>query len=285
MDLLQLKYFCMAAETQNFSKTAERFFVPATSVSQTVKRLEEELGTRLFSRTPNKVILNSAGRAFYEKIKTALALIDDATSVARATSDNATGTISILAHTCRRIVTQAVEMFSAKYPEIQFVIHHTSTSGGEYDFIVSDKTFSSRLAQKRLLLREPILLACHRTHPFASQETVSPNALDNQPFIAMSAGNSMHEILTRICEQENVTLKIAIQSDDPYYVKKYLDEGLGLAFVPSVSWKNTLSKNTLLKPFGAYARDTFVFYDEPKFLSFAQKEFLQTLITTFQKEN
>ena len=40
MELLQLKYFCDAAECENFSRTAEKYRVPTSNISQTVKRLD-----------------------------------------------------------------------------------------------------------------------------------------------------------------------------------------------------------------------------------------------------
>ena len=43
MELLQLTYFCDAAETENFSRTAQRFTVPPSNISQSIKRLETEL--------------------------------------------------------------------------------------------------------------------------------------------------------------------------------------------------------------------------------------------------
>lgn len=48
MELLQLKYFCDAAETENFSKTAKKYLVPTSNISQSIKRLERELGVELF---------------------------------------------------------------------------------------------------------------------------------------------------------------------------------------------------------------------------------------------
>ena len=77
MELLQLKYFCDAAETENFSLTAKKFEVPPSGISQTVKRLEEELGTELFIRGANRVSLNEQGRIFYgggEKAETPLVI-------------------------------------------------------------------------------------------------------------------------------------------------------------------------------------------------------------------
>ena len=66
MELLQLKYFADAAVTQNFSRTAKSFFVPTSAVSQSIKRLESELGVKLFSRQANKITLNENGAAFFE---------------------------------------------------------------------------------------------------------------------------------------------------------------------------------------------------------------------------
>ena len=64
MELLQLKYFIDASETQNFSETAKKFYVPPSAVSQSIKRLESELNVKLFSRRANKIQLNENGILF-----------------------------------------------------------------------------------------------------------------------------------------------------------------------------------------------------------------------------
>ncbi len=48
MEVLQLRYFCDSARTQNFSLTAKKFMVPPSAVSQSIRRLEKELGFVLF---------------------------------------------------------------------------------------------------------------------------------------------------------------------------------------------------------------------------------------------
>ena len=57
MELLQLKYFCDSAKTQNFSKTAENFTVPPSNISQSIKRLEKELSD--IKNNPSKNIVES----------------------------------------------------------------------------------------------------------------------------------------------------------------------------------------------------------------------------------
>lgn len=78
MDLLQLRYFCYAAETESFAKAASRFRVPPSGISQSVKRLETELGQPLFERSANRIKLNEAGKGFYQKASEALEILDNA---------------------------------------------------------------------------------------------------------------------------------------------------------------------------------------------------------------
>lgn len=78
MELLQLKYFCDAAQTENFSKTAKKFLVPTSNISQSVKRFGRELGVELFEHRANKIALADAGKRFYEKAKLALEMLEDA---------------------------------------------------------------------------------------------------------------------------------------------------------------------------------------------------------------
>jgi len=67
MELLQLKYFCDAAETQNYSKTAKKFYVPTSNISQSVKRLERELGVELFEHRANRIVLAESGKRFMKR--------------------------------------------------------------------------------------------------------------------------------------------------------------------------------------------------------------------------
>ena len=71
MEFLQLRYFMESAENESFSKAAEKYQVPATSVSAAIKRLERELGCPLFRRSYNSIALNEKGRLFLESVRIA----------------------------------------------------------------------------------------------------------------------------------------------------------------------------------------------------------------------
>ena len=70
MELLQLRYFFESAQSGSFSKTAKKYMVPLTSVSASIRRLEQELGCPLFVRHPNCVSLNEKGKILQNKSST-----------------------------------------------------------------------------------------------------------------------------------------------------------------------------------------------------------------------
>lgn len=92
MEFLQLKYFFNAAQTENFSKTANTFSVPASAISQSFQRLENELGTALFERRKNRVILNEEGKIFYQTVRQMNSILSDVNKQLADSSRNSCGT-------------------------------------------------------------------------------------------------------------------------------------------------------------------------------------------------
>ena len=153
MELLQLNYFCYAAECENFSKTAKRFNVPTSNISSSVRRLETELGTKLFSRSANKLKLNESGRVFYAHVRKAITEIEAAVNSVNETNAQPHGELRVLLSSCRRIATKAVELFQKKYPDVKFHVKH-GTSDEEFDIIISDAPPQKGNYEKTKLLSE-----------------------------------------------------------------------------------------------------------------------------------
>lgn len=252
MELLQLKYFCDAAITQNFSKTAKKFFVPTSNISQSIKRLENELETGLFTRSANKVTLNKAGAAFYKKVSAALDLLELAKTEAQSEFHPEPITINIQVN--RRITMETIEKFQQKYPDISFVINHSiEQSINGYDLVITDREYDGNYT-KNELKQEDLLLAYNR-------ELFSPTVagLEKIPFVSMSSPNSMHYHMNRICNELGFSPRVVLQSEDPFYIRKCIELGLGVAFVPKLSWAGQFTNNIAFKSIGNYKRTTYLY--------------------------
>jgi DNA-binding transcriptional LysR family regulator len=112
MDLRQLRYFVAVAEELHFTRAASRLLITTPSLSQQVKRLEHQLGVRLFDRSSTGVRLTSAGELLLPHARRTLAaaeeLVESAIRVAQGqTSALRLGFISYsLTEPARRLLTE-----------------------------------------------------------------------------------------------------------------------------------------------------------------------------------
>lgn len=277
MELLQLKYFCDAAVTENFSKTAKKFGVPPSDISQSIRRLENELSVRLFVRQANRISLNDYGLEFFGKVSEALSLIGEA--AASVSDDGSMGKISLCVNTNRRIVMGTVEKFKKQYPDIVIKTKFFSDPISEsFDLVISSG--DSRLGnyKKEKLISENLAVAVSSNSRLAAVKDIDISALSSEPFITTNEQSSLFELTRKICSDFGFEPHIAVQSDDPFYVRKCVELGLGVAIVPLFSWKGQFNELIALKPIRGYMRDTFVYTDTKKYMPLCAKRFLKLLI-------
>ena len=280
MELLQLKYFRDAAYTQNFSETAKKHLVPPSDISQTVKRLEKELGVELFDRKANRITLNKNGEYFLQAVEKALNVLDSAyLSLQR---EGMTGTLRICIRTNRRSVMEATKRFRVLYPQVTLV----TKCGADYlsedfDLIITNESPNNHSFHAQRLLSEEILLAMSKHHPLAVKETITGSDLEEQHFIVMNENNSLYQMTYDYCTTYGFRPRIAIQSDDPFYIRKCIELDLGIAFVPSFSWSGQFSDDIVLKSVGIPWRDTYLLIKKDRHQTPSVEEFQKLLLEQF----
>ena len=72
MELTQMKYFVKLAEELNFTEAAKKLFITQSTLSLSIKKLEEECGTPLFDRIGKGTYLTEAGKVFVNFAKRAI---------------------------------------------------------------------------------------------------------------------------------------------------------------------------------------------------------------------
>ena len=98
MDLLQLEHFLAVVDEGTFTRAAERVCRTQPAVSQSIKKLEEEVGAPLFARDLNDVTLTAAGQALTDYARRIVSLRDEALRHVTELRTLKTGTLRVAAH-------------------------------------------------------------------------------------------------------------------------------------------------------------------------------------------
>lgn len=270
MEILQLTYFCRAAELENFAQVAREFKVPATSVAQSVGRLEKELGRKLFSRSANGIKLNSQGKSFYHSVKSSLNILDDAKN--KIKEDEISGTIKLLVVCAYPFVKEAITSFKEKYENVDFEIDYLHYQTFEqYDLIITDSIGQNEEPTASRLLIDKMQIALPKNHPLAYKDRISVTDFEKERLIATGEDTGLYAVTKRICLSNGIEPKVSIRSNVAEHVISYIEKGLGIGMVPSVSWKSLYADNICIKElddsFGNVpTKHLFVCFDKHKYM-------------------
>lgn len=257
MDLLQLKYFCHAAAAESFAQTAAHFSVPASNISQCIRRLEQELGTPLFDRFPNRVQLNGRGKVFYRSIRQALDLIEHAADELA----NAEKPGIKIGHTQGRVfIVRALDRYIGQFPEIEVATgqYHPGISPQTFDVILTVANVKPEGFWTECVLRESmILIAPKGTLP--ENGHVPMELLREQPFITSDTRRQLYHDTISICKNLGFSPRIAFQLEYTKVIPRYVSQGLGMAFLPLQSRPETLDAEQLdIRVIPEYHRDLYL---------------------------
>lgn len=249
MEILQLVYFCSAAETENFAETARKFNVPPASISQSIKRLEKDVGVTLFDRNKNGVKLNEFGRIWYHSAKTSLGLFEDAKKMIN--NEELRGTIKLLVLSDRFMVSDAIGSFMQKHKAVSFTVdYYKKNKYDSYDLIITDNVDTSYDLSNYVysnLLEDDIVIAVHKDSPLAQKDGIAVEELEGYPLITLSEESGLFIMTRRIYNLRTVTLEPVYRCDDPQSVIDYVDSGIGISVVPRLAWKKLYTENVCLK--------------------------------------
>ncbi len=281
MDLLQLKYFCSAAKTQNFSKTASEFYVPVSNISQCIKRLETELGVQLFDHKKNTVTLNGNGKIFYEYVSNALETLNNGVNHVSDDEKNFNGEICIVGRINGGLMNRTIEKFLVKYPSVKFIVNENVEADSNFDLLISDLPYSD-YGEKIFLLEDKLCIAMSKKHPLSRKKKISFSDLKGERFISLSRTSGLKRMIIDACERAGFTPNFAIETPDSNYLRKHIENGFGISLAPA-SWQFKYGENITFKPIENLYRKTYIYTQKNKYITKRTRMFIEELKESAKK--
>ena len=220
MELLQLQYFRTIARYESITKAAAYHNVPQPSMSQSLARLERELGdVKLFDRKNNRIFLNDNGKVFLNHVDNALRELDYGVNALASQSNDICGDISILVLENRRFIINCELEFAKLYPTVNFSVSHDYFSGHAhtYSLCVNSQDNYMQMHDGVPLIKERIVLAVHKNHPLSTREAVALDELKKEKFITTPVQSSLYNLTIDNCRNSGFEPNIPFICDEIYF--------------------------------------------------------------------
>jgi DNA-binding transcriptional LysR family regulator len=289
MDLLQLEHFLAVAEERTFTRAAERVCRTQPAVSQSIKKLEEEVGTALFARDVHDVSLTEAGKMLADYARRMVHLRDEALRHVGHIKTLQAGTLGVAAHESAAVylLPAPLRSYLNRYPDIKVGIYRSRLNeiprqvmDREVDVgFVKDEPAFHELQWTDVHADQMVVIASPR-HPLASRPRVTVEDLGQERFVLHHLCNSTADMINRVFERHRTRLRVAAELWSFENIKSFVREDVGLTIVPGVTVREELRDGQLARlriPELEIPRRTLMIYREQGYLSEPANELIKLM--------
>jgi DNA-binding transcriptional LysR family regulator len=242
LDLRLVDYFVAVAEELHFGRAAERLRIAQPSLSQQVRRLEQQLGVTLLERNSRNVSMTRAGEAFLREGRRALAQAERAISATRAAGAELL-TVGFYGSAGRALLPAVLTAFHDRQPVTEVSVREILF--GNIDEILDgrvDVAFTRLMPDQtelevEIIATEPRLIALASTHPLAGRKTLTFADLRGESFIVNPMVAHGGPPARWLAEQRRHGLagRVAAQARSTPEIMALVGAGRGVCLVPAAA--------------------------------------------------
>ncbi|EKT58152.1 LysR family transcriptional regulator [Providencia burhodogranariea] len=296
MNLSQLDAFLLLANGYNVTETAERLFCTQPSVSIKIRKLEEELQTRLFERINNRLYLTSQGKVYQQYATQIVNLVKASSEHMRQFDDPSKGEIKFGASHFVGVylLPQVMAQFKRQSPLVKLsmdistsiqLIHKLDIQELEF-LIMSDHIFLDP-TQYHLdtFLIDPLVLICSPDHWLAKEKHCCFSDIESEVFLIKPEHSATHDFLLDKFKENNKKLMNMMEIKSLEGIKQGVIHGLGISIVSRLSITQELKAGLLCEitlDDISFNRGIRYVYHKEKYISPSTTNFLSTLRTYTQ---
>ncbi len=256
MNITQLKLFRDIARELSFVKVAQQNHITQPAVSVHIKKLEDELGKNLFSRTPHNTQLTSDGEMILDDVKEILRLCEGLKIRSSYSQGILEGNIRIAAiHSVGMYeMGDFLSSFMKSFPQVH--IHLQYRRADEIYRLLGKEIIDIGMVaypEKRTKIvstscgEDDLVLITHPDHKLARRKSVVLKHLENQSFIAFESGIPTREAIDGVLAENKITVNNRMSNDNIFTLKKAVEAGIGVSIVPANSVNEEVQKGSIAR--------------------------------------
>ena len=249
MELSQLRYFYVAAQHEHITKAAEALHIAQPALTQSIQRLERELGVPLFERKGRNIALNAYGKLMKKRLTEVFSILDHLPHEIKEISQLKEKNIRFNVLAASTLMVGLVIAYKKIHPEVNFqLIQNMEDPSCDFCVTTISADELDELNEEDVILAEKICLAVPAHSPYAQRASIKLEGVMNESFISLSHEKPLRAICDRICMTVGFLPRIIFETENPSVFRDMIGAGLGIGFWPVHSWGTLASKDVVLVP-------------------------------------
>jgi len=255
MELAQLEVFLAVARERRFSRAADKLFRTQSAVSQTIRKLENELGEALFDRSSREGVLTDAGKVLYEYAEKLINLRAEAAESLSELRELQKGKLVIAANEFTVLyLLPVLAEFRRLHPMIKITVERALGSHIPDEVLRYAAEFGVLSYQPQepslhsiVVFHDELVFVVPPKHPLASAPEISIRQLGAESFVAHIVNSPYREKVIQLFKSHKTPLHMDLELPTLQAIKRFVAMGSGVAFVPEISVESEIARGELVR--------------------------------------
>jgi LysR family hydrogen peroxide-inducible transcriptional activator len=244
MNLRDIEYILAVAEHKSFSAAAIFCNVSQPSLSTQVKKVEDELGARIFERDNRHVYLTAFGQVFIERAARIGQEVESIKSAAKQSLNPFDGTFTLgaIATVAPYYFPEVLKKIRKKAPLLQLNLHEGQTAtlvedllGGRIDAAILSLPPDQHLFESAPLFDDRFFLAVPEGHRLSKKKHVAEEDFRDEKLILLDDGHCLRQQALDLCQRATLHEDRAFRATSLETIRHIVATGDGLTLMPALA--------------------------------------------------
>lgn len=246
MELHQVRYFMAICRHRSFTRAAEHERVAQPSLSQQIRKLEEELGARLFDRLGRRIRLTPFGERFQEHARKVLDELEGARHEMQEMLGLRRGRVSVgaIPTLAPYLLPGAIGAFSHAYPQIKLNVREDLTLSllaqlveGDLDIALVSLPIDRPDLSSEVLFKERMLLVVPAKAPVWKHRNgrVSIREIEHMRLLLLKDGHCFRDEILEVCKKTRLNPEVAFEGGQFETLIGMVGAGFGVTLLPQMA--------------------------------------------------
>lgn len=244
MNIRDLKYFLAVAELEHFGQAAEQCHVSQPTLSGQIKKLEEQLGLKLFERTNRRVMLTEVGSKIAVCARRILREVDAINEIAESSRDPMAGKFRLGAFPtlATYIFPKIVPKIKQSLPNLRLILIEEKThnlieqlKNGDIDAALLALPIHDDFLISHELFYEEFYLAVPPSHELSKYDEIDQAILNKHRLLLLEEGHCLRDQSLEVCQLHGIAEEQDFKATGLETLRQMVKAGTGITFMPKIA--------------------------------------------------